>query len=93
MQNVGFLMTRVKLEILYCDFPCLQFHNGKSPSQYYFWCKFLNKKMWHFLQLLECKRMTRLYLNVDDLDQGDMQKGVFQRMVFIRRVVVGSSKI
>ena len=48
----------------------------------------LQKKVRLFLQLLKCKRMTRLYLYVDDLEQGDMQKGGFQRMVYIRRVVV-----
>ena len=35
----------------------------------------------HFLRLLECKRMTILYLYLDVLEESDMQKGGFQRMV------------
>ena len=37
--------------------------------------------LWHFLRLLECKRMTISYLYVGVLEQGDMQKGGFQKMV------------
>ena len=37
--------------------------------------------LWHFLRRLECKRMTRLHFSGDFSEQGDMQKGSFQRMV------------
>ena len=40
-----------------------------------------SKSLWHFLRLLECKRMTISYLYVGVLEQGDMQKGGSQRMV------------
>ena len=45
---------------------------------------FLNrfsKFLWHFLGLLECKRMTISDLFVGVLEQGDMQIGGFQMMV------------
>ena len=37
--------------------------------------------LWHFLRLLECKRMTISYLYVGVLEQGEKQKGGFQRIV------------
>ena len=38
--------------------------------------------LWHFLRLLECKSMPISYLYVGVLEQGDMQKGGFQRVVY-----------
>ena len=35
-----------------------------------------SKFLWHFLRILECKRMTISYLYVGVLEQGDMQKVV-----------------
>ena len=40
-----------------------------------------SKNLWHFLRLLACKRMTISYLYVGVLEQGDMQKDCFLRMV------------
>ena len=40
-----------------------------------------SKFLWHFLRLLECKRMTISYLYEGVKEQGDIQKGGFKRMV------------
>ena len=54
----------------------------KIPGQDHFWVlNSYSNFLWHFLRLLECKRMTISYLYVGVLEQGDMQKGGFQRMV------------
>ena len=59
----------------------------KIPGQDCFWALnflFMNqfsKFLWHFLRLFACKRMTISYLYVGVYEQGDMQKGGFQRMV------------
>ena len=39
------------------------------------------KFLWHFLRLLACKRLIKSHFAGGTLEQGDMQKGSFQRMV------------
>ena len=59
-------------------------HNdlSTSPIQFLFVNKF-SKLFLRFLRLLECKtkRTTRSQFSGDVSEQGDMQKGSFQRMV------------
>ena len=43
----------------------------------------ISKFLWHFLRLLECKTKTIPYLYVGVLELFDMQKGGFQRMVYL----------
>ena len=72
------------LNLRFLDYlPC----TCKIPGQDYFWTlnSYLRTDFQNFcgtfLRLLECKRMTISYLYVGVLEQGDMQKGGFQRMV------------
>ena len=59
----------------------------KIPGQDHFLeVKFLfmnrfSKFLWHFVRLLEFKRMTISYLYVDVIEQADIQKGGFQKIV------------